>query len=206
MPCIARALELIVLGLTSTALSSAAHAQTAYETLNYGTSSTFLTGIRGDNIVGNYVIPGTTETGGIYYNLATKTWSPLPEATENGANFPGAIGSSPYGPNFGSPSGILRVVGSYQTAASAPYDLSYLVRRRRGAGSADHQAGLSEHGGATDPVHHRPQHLRPPGRRQLRHRSGDRQRLHLRHQTPAPTQPTIFPAPSAPRPTASMAT
>ena len=122
----AHAWELIALGLTSAALTSAAHAQTAYETLNYGTSSTFLTGIRGDNIVGNYVIPGTTETGGIYYNLATKTWSPMPEATENGANFPGAIGSSPYGPNFGTPSGILRVVGSYQTETSAPYDLSYI--------------------------------------------------------------------------------
>ena len=98
----------------------------SYETLNYGTSGTFLTGIRGDNVVGNYVIPGTTETGGIYYNLATKVWSPLPVATANGANFPGAIGSSPYGPNFGTPTGIMRAVGSYQTAASAPYDLSYL--------------------------------------------------------------------------------
>ena len=103
-----------------------AHAQTAYETLNFGTSSTFLTGIRGDNIVGNYVIPGTTDTGGLYYNLSTKTWSPMPEATENGANFPGAIGSSPYGPHFGTPSGVLRVVGSYQTETSTPYDLSYI--------------------------------------------------------------------------------
>jgi len=30
-----------------------------YMLLNYGTSSTFLTGIRGDNIVGNYVVPGS---------------------------------------------------------------------------------------------------------------------------------------------------
>jgi subtilase-type serine protease len=121
-----RAKLLIAVCLGTTALTVAAHAQTSYETLNFGTFSTFLTGIRGDNIVGNYVIPGTTDTGGIYYNLATKTWSPMPVATENGANFPGAIGSSPYGPNFGTPSGILRVVGSYQTEASAPYDLSYI--------------------------------------------------------------------------------
>ena len=98
----------------------------SYETLKYGTNDTFLTGIRGSNIVGDYVIPGTTETGGLYYNITSGTWSPMPEATSNGANFPGAIGSSPYGPNFGNPDGILRVVGSYQTATSAPYDLSYL--------------------------------------------------------------------------------
>ncbi len=85
-----------------------------------------LTGIRGNNVVGNYVIPGTTETGGLYYNLVTQTWSPMPVATPNGVNFPGATGSSPYGPSFGNPGGILRVVGSYQTEASAPYDLSYI--------------------------------------------------------------------------------
>ena len=122
--------ELMVLSLGLATLSSQARADSpllfSYETLNYGASDTFLTGIRGDNVVGNYVIPGTTETGGIYYNLATKTWSPLPVATANGANFPGAIGSSPYGPNFGTPAGVMRVVGSYQTETSAPYDLSYL--------------------------------------------------------------------------------
>ncbi|WP_224406714.1 autotransporter outer membrane beta-barrel domain-containing protein [Afifella sp. IM 167] len=99
---------------------------TPFQTLNFGSYGTFLTGIRGDNIVGNYLIPGAFATGGLYYNIATQTWSPMPEATANGANFPGAIGSSPYGPSFGNPGGVLRVVGSYQTAASAPYDLSYL--------------------------------------------------------------------------------
>ncbi len=98
----------------------------SYETLNFGSDDTFLTGIRGDNIVGNYTIPGSTETGGLYYSLTTGVWSSFPEATDNGANFPGAIGSSPYGPSFGTPSGILRAVGSYQTTTSAPYDLSYL--------------------------------------------------------------------------------
>ena len=99
---------------------------TVYETLTYGTSSTFVTGIRGTTIVGNYVIPGTSETGGLLYDLTTETWSALPFATANGVNFPGAIGSSPYGPSFGTQTGVLRAVGSYQTTASAPYDLSYL--------------------------------------------------------------------------------
>lgn len=100
--------------------------ETVYETLTYGTTSTFVTGIRGTTIVGNYVIPGTSETGGLLYDLTTETWSALPFATENGANFPGAIGSSPYGPSFGTQTGVLRAVGSYQTTASDPYDLSYL--------------------------------------------------------------------------------
>jgi subtilase-type serine protease len=97
-----------------------------YITLNYSGSGTFLTGIRGNNIVGNYVIAGTGETGGLLYNMLTATWTPFPEATANGANFPGAIGSSPYGPGFGSQFGILRTVGSYETQTSSPYDLSYL--------------------------------------------------------------------------------
>lgn len=121
----------------SLAVAYPAAAETAsefqFQTLDYGPEGTFLTGIRGDNIVGNYTIPGTTETGGLYYNLASGAWSPMPLATPNGANFPGAIGSSPYGPSFGHPGGVLRVVGTYQTEASAPYDLSYLYD---GAGGA----------------------------------------------------------------------
>jgi subtilase-type serine protease len=100
--------------------------ETVYETLTYGTSSTFVTGIRGTTIVGNYVIPATGETGGLLYDLTTETWSALPFATENGVNFPNAIGSSPYGPSFGTQTGALRAVGTYQTTASDPYDLSYL--------------------------------------------------------------------------------
>lgn len=125
-----RARKLVALGLGLGGLAQVAHAEplppTAYETLDFEGNNTFLTGIRGDNIVGNYTIPGTTDTGGLYYNMTTRTWAPMPVATPNGVNFPDAIGSSPYGPNFGSPGGIIRVVGSYQTAASAPYDLSYL--------------------------------------------------------------------------------
>ncbi len=103
-----------------------ANAQLTYTTLDFGTTGTFLTGIRGNNIVGNYVLPSSGQTGGLLYNLSAGTWTPFPVATANGANFPGAIGSSPYGPGFGSQSGILNVVGSYKTQASSPYNLSYL--------------------------------------------------------------------------------
>lgn len=124
---------LAVIGLSATCLTPVAHAAdvivslpTSFQTLNFGTTGTFLTGIRGDNVVGNYTIPSSGQTGGLLYNMTSQTWSAFPEATTNGSNFPGAIGSSPYGPNFGNPGGILRAVGSYKTAASNPYDLSYL--------------------------------------------------------------------------------
>ncbi len=105
-----------------------AHADpaTPYTTLNFGTSGTFLTGIRGNTIVGNYVVPGTTATGGLLYNTSTAEWSAMPVETANGVNYPGAIGSSPYGPSFGNQGGVLRTVGSYITEKSSPYDLSYL--------------------------------------------------------------------------------
>ena len=48
-------------------VSSPAAAQGVYTTLDFGNNSTFLTGIRGPNIVGNYVIPGTSSTGGLLY-------------------------------------------------------------------------------------------------------------------------------------------
>jgi len=117
---------LVPTGLPLSSIAAPAGSPLVYTTLNFGTSGTFLTGIRGNNIVGNYVIPGTTETGGLLYNISNGIWTPFPETTANGSNFPGAIGSSPYGPGFGSQFGILRAVGSYQTQSSSPYDLSYL--------------------------------------------------------------------------------
>lgn len=96
-----------------------------YETLQFNGGSTFFTGIHANIITGNYVIPGTPNTGGLLYNTSTKTWSAFPYATANGSNYPGAVISSPYGPGFGSQNGILRAVGSYQTTAS-PYDIGYL--------------------------------------------------------------------------------
>lgn len=106
--------------------AQAQSAPTIYQTLNYGTSGTFLTGIRGNTIVGNYVVPGTGATGGLLYDMTSGSWSAFPVATSNGVNYPNATGSSPYGPSFGSQTGILRTVGSYITSASAPYDLGYL--------------------------------------------------------------------------------
>ena len=123
-----RRLSLMVSALTGLAVCSLAppaEAQFAYTTLNYGTTGTFLTGIRGNNIVGNYVIPSSGQTGGLLYSSSTGIWTPFPVATTNGANFPGAIGSSPYGPSFGSQYGILNAVGSYKIQSS-PYNLSYL--------------------------------------------------------------------------------
>ncbi len=96
-----------------------------YMTLDFGSDQTFLTGIRGDNIVGNYVVPGTTATGGLIYDSKTGVWSAFPYATPNGVNYPGASTASPYGPSFGSPSGILRVVGSYKPEGGS-VDLGYL--------------------------------------------------------------------------------
>ncbi len=114
------------------ALGVQAHAQPIaaalpYVTLNYGADDTFLTGIRGDTITGQNVIPGGDgATGGLLYNTTTKAWTPFPLATPSGVNYPGAIASTPYGPSFGSYGGILRAVGSYQTTASAPYDTGFL--------------------------------------------------------------------------------
>lgn len=127
----ARALGFVAICLSTTCLTQVAKAEplpmpTEFFTLDFEGNPTFLTGIRGDNIVGNYVIPGTNETGGLYYNMRTQTWSAMPVATSDGTNFPDSIGSSPYGPHFGNPGGVLRVVGSYKTSESDPYDLSYL--------------------------------------------------------------------------------
>ena len=127
----ARTVGLVAMGLGSGYITNVAEADplpqpTSFQTLDFGTTGTFLTGIRGDNIVGNYTIPEHGTTGGLYYNLTTQTWSAMPVATPNGANYPGATGSSPYGPSFGNPGGVLRVVGSYLTAESNGYDLSYL--------------------------------------------------------------------------------
>ncbi|MEO4041965.1 autotransporter domain-containing protein [Hoeflea sp. CAU 1731] len=98
-----------------------------YKTLDFGSNETFLTGIRADNIVGNYAIPGDSpNTGGILYRSDTEVWSAYPTETGDGVNFPGAISASPYGPSFGSQGGILRVVGSYKTSESNPDDLAYL--------------------------------------------------------------------------------
>ena len=97
-----------------------------YTTLDYDSTGTFLTGIRGDTLTGQYVIPESGANGGLIDSTTSDTWTAFPETTANGVNFPGAIDNTPYGPSFGSFGGILRVVGSYETSASTPYDIGYL--------------------------------------------------------------------------------
>ena len=65
-----------------------------FTTLYFGTDPTFLNGIRGDNIV-NYVVPDTSETGGLLYNLSTGAFSAFPVPTANGANYPERSGPRP---------------------------------------------------------------------------------------------------------------
>ena len=102
--------------------------QPTYTALQFDSSTfTGVTGIRGDNMTGNYAIPnGGGPTGGLLYRFSTGAFEPFPVATASGVNFPGATTSTPYGPTFGAPTGILRVVGSYTTPASAPFNLSFL--------------------------------------------------------------------------------
>jgi subtilase-type serine protease len=117
----------------TTAATAQPMPQFTYTTLDYGINGTFLTGIRGNNIVGNYVIPnGSGGTGGLLYNQLTNAWSLFPTPTANGSSYPGATGSSPYGPSFGSQFGILKAVGSFKTATSSPYDMSYLYNAAGG--------------------------------------------------------------------------
>ena len=56
---------------------------------------------------------------------STGAFEPLPEATANGSNFPGAVSSQPYGPTFGNLGGILRVTGTFGPATGQP-DRSYI--------------------------------------------------------------------------------
>jgi uncharacterized protein with beta-barrel porin domain len=109
-------------------LPGTAQAQLSFKTYQYGNSNiTTVTGIRGGNMTGNYSIPGSGgNTGGLLFGVPADTINPFPTATANQSNYPGAISSTPYGPSFGSSTGIMRVVGSYITAASSPYDLGYL--------------------------------------------------------------------------------
>jgi len=104
-----------------------AAAQLNFQTFQFDSSTiTTVTGIRANNMTGNYSIANSGgSTGGLLFNLSTGAYSPFPTATANGSNYPGANSSTPYGPNFGSATGILRVVGSYKTASS-PNDLGYL--------------------------------------------------------------------------------
>ena len=145
----------------------AAHAQITYQTLQFQNSpSTGVTGMRGDNITGSYSFPGGT--GGLLYRLSTGAFEPLPEATANGSNFPGAVSSQPYGPTFGNLGGILRVTGTFVPATGQP-DRSYIFDSAAAPGQQ-----YTTRGRARRRQHHRPQPVRQPGGRQLQHHHGAR--------------------------------
>lgn len=93
--------------------------QLNYINIPYPAAEPNFTGIRGANIVGNYIIPnGGGASGGLLFNTQTQSWTSIPTSTANGVNYPGATTALPYGPTFGSPDGIFRVVGSYKTSSS----------------------------------------------------------------------------------------
>ena len=107
-----------------------------YASLQYsGASITTITGIRDRNITGNYSIAGGN-TGGLLFDnvLSSSTASPYPVATANQSTYPGSVASTPYGPSFGSPAGILRAVGSFKVAG-ATYDQGYLWDGATGTGT-----------------------------------------------------------------------
>ena len=83
-----------------------------------GSTVTTVTGIRDRNMTGNYSLAGGA-TGGLLYTLPSLIPAPYPISTPSGVNFPlNATTATPYGPSFGSASGILRVAGSYKTGSS----------------------------------------------------------------------------------------
>ena len=109
-------------------VSTAALAQALnFTTFAYpGSTITTVTGIRGNNMTGNFSIPNTSNTGSLLYTLPSLTPAPYPNASSPPVNFTGATTATPYGPSFGSATGILRTVGSYKTAATGNGDLGFL--------------------------------------------------------------------------------
>ncbi|MBY0318932.1 MAG: autotransporter domain-containing protein [Reyranella sp.] len=104
-------------------LSTTAKAQSSVQVIQYqNAQTTGATGLRGDNMTASYNFTGGT--GGLLYRLSTGTFYPLPQATANGSNYPGAISGQPYGPTFGELGGILKVTGTFIPATGQP-DSSY---------------------------------------------------------------------------------
>jgi len=110
-------------------VSTAALAQALnFSTFAYpGSTITTVTGIRGNNMTGNFSIANSGgATGSLLYTLPSLTPAPYPNASSPPVNFTGATSATPYGPSFGSATGILRTVGSYKTAANGNGDLGFL--------------------------------------------------------------------------------
>jgi len=90
------------------------------------TYSTFLTGIRGDNLVGSFV-DASGDQKGLLYNLSLETW--------NHVNFPTSSQTTPYGLSFGSYETGMDIVGSYKLPTAAT-DNGFLLGTSAAAGSA----------------------------------------------------------------------
>jgi subtilase-type serine protease len=93
---------------------------------NPGSLVTTVTGIRGNGMTGDFTTGTGGSTAGVFYTLPSLTPAPYPNASAPPVNFTGATTNTPYGPSFGSATGILRVVGSYKTTANGNGDLGYL--------------------------------------------------------------------------------
>ena len=93
---------------------------------NPGSLVTTVTGIRGNGMTGDFTTGTGGSTAGVLYTLPSLTPAPYPNASAPPVNFTGATTNTPYGPSFGSATGILRVVGSYKTTANGNGDLGYL--------------------------------------------------------------------------------
>ena len=93
---------------------------------NPGSLVTTVTGIRGNGMTGDFTTGTGGSTAGVFYTLPSLTPAPYPNASAPPVNFTGATTNTPYGPSFGSPTGILRGVGSYKTTANGSGDLGYL--------------------------------------------------------------------------------
>lgn len=147
--------------MATTALCALPHAATA-QALNYitfgnpGSVVSTVTGIRGNAMTGDYTLGTGGNTGGLLYTLPSLTPAPYPMATSSGSNLAGATTNTPYGPSFGSATGILRVTGSYKTTANGAGDLGYLydganapgqqLTTLRGASNAFNTIGHSNFG------------------------------------------------------------
>ncbi|WP_421995841.1 autotransporter outer membrane beta-barrel domain-containing protein [Reyranella sp.] len=107
-------------GLTASLLCSVSTAAFG-QSLNFitfgnpGSVVTTVTGIRDRNMTGDYTLGSGGDTGGQLYTLPSLVAAPYPTATSSGANLTGATTNTPYGPSFGSATGILRVTGSYKS-------------------------------------------------------------------------------------------
>src|SRR5262249_22644282 len=89
-------LPMIIVASAISVLSTPAMAQLTYTELQYnGSGFTGVTGIRGDNMTGNYATGSNNATGGLLYRFSTGAFQPFPVATASGVNFPGATTSTP---------------------------------------------------------------------------------------------------------------